>query len=301
MKPSRILFLGSQPPEKGGIASHLRDMGNISQDYIGFDVRQRFGFLKLVWFLWGKKVDLISAYHLYEGLHAFLTGKKYALTVFGEMYTEKRWWHSLVLRNANKVFATSQYCARPARDMGIDVKVIPYGVDTEHFRPENPHKAYDVLFVGYIHPRMGIDCFLRACKEGITYALVGENNSIAGLVSFNVNYDNLPAWYRDSRIYVSCANTKSPCMGLAIKEAMACGLPVIAADSGGVSEAVKHGYNGFLFEPDNDKQLREYILMLLNDPKLANKMGMNGREMVEIQFDKNKQCLEVLHELNSPD
>jgi glycosyltransferase involved in cell wall biosynthesis len=65
--------------------------------------------------------------------------------------------------------------------------------------------------------------------------------------------------------------------GLALVEAMAAGLPVIAADLGGPREIVADEIDGLLFEPGSDEHLAEKIARLIQSPDLADKLRDNGR------------------------
>ena len=71
---------------------------------------------------------------------------------------------------------------------------------------------------------------------------------------------------------------------LSILEAMRTGLPVIASDAGGVSEAVKHGINGFLIPTGAIKELKESLRKLLEDEDARAAMGEAGRVLFENHF-----------------
>ena len=67
-------------------------------------------------------------------------------------------------------------------------------------------------------------------------------------------------------------------LGVSILEAMACGLPVIATDVGGISEAVSDGDTGILVPPDDPKAMGEAMVLLASDGKLREEMGRRARE-----------------------
>jgi phosphatidylinositol alpha 1,6-mannosyltransferase len=67
---------------------------------------------------------------------------------------------------------------------------------------------------------------------------------------------------------------------LATMEAMACGLPVIAANSYALPELVHHEENGFLFEPGNSTELAHDLDLLLQDAELRQKMGARSLEII---------------------
>ncbi len=66
---------------------------------------------------------------------------------------------------------------------------------------------------------------------------------------------------------------------LATLEAMACGLPVIAADAGALPELVKPGQNGYLFQPDKSDQLARALEGMLKQPQQWQAMGQHSLEI----------------------
>ncbi len=74
---------------------------------------------------------------------------------------------------------------------------------------------------------------------------------------------------------------------LATMEAMACGLPVIAANSYALPELVQHEENGFLFQPRNSEKLASYIDALAADAALRHKMGAKSREII-VKHDRTQ-------------
>lgn len=64
-------------------------------------------------------------------------------------------------------------------------------------------------------------------------------------------------------------------------EAMASGLPVVAANSMAIPELVKDGINGYLFEPGNAIDASEKILQLASDKKLREYMSLNSLRLIK--------------------
>jgi len=81
---------------------------------------------------------------------------------------------------------------------------------------------------------------------------------------------------------------------LAMLEAMSCGLPVVATNSGETYKIIKDGWNGFLIEPKNAEQLKEKILLILNNPSLAKQLGKNARKTVLENYSLNRFINETL-------
>jgi len=68
-------------------------------------------------------------------------------------------------------------------------------------------------------------------------------------------------------------------------EAMRAGLPVAATNVSGNKELIKNKETGLLFEPGNIKDLTEKVLYLLKNKDFAGKLGENGKQLIEKQFD----------------
>ncbi len=68
-------------------------------------------------------------------------------------------------------------------------------------------------------------------------------------------------------------------------EASACGLPVVAGNSGGIPDAVRDGETGFLVPPEDPAAFADAICRLLADPGAAKRMGQAGRRAVETYFN----------------
>lgn len=77
-------------------------------------------------------------------------------------------------------------------------------------------------------------------------------------------------------------NTSTP---IKLVEAMACGLPIIGTNVGGISEYVEHKRNGYLVDPGSSGALAEGIARVIENPKLAREMGENARLFAEETFD----------------
>ena len=73
-------------------------------------------------------------------------------------------------------------------------------------------------------------------------------------------------------------------LGLVAVEAQLCGTPVIAADSGGLPDVVRHDVSGLLVAPDDPAALATAIASLLAGPERAARLGAAGREAAGTTF-----------------
>jgi len=85
----------------------------------------------------------------------------------------------------------------------------------------------------------------------------------------------LDQWYRRAAIFAMPARLEG--FGLVYLEAMAYGLPVVAADCDASPEIVEDGASGYLVPPGDSAALAERLLALLDEPELAAAMGRAGR------------------------
>ena len=226
-------------------------------------------------------------------------------------------WRILALRKAKGIFPVSHFSARLVMSLGIEqsgIEVMLNGVDTERFKPNashhNENKQKKLLTVARLDLNKGHDYVLKALsmlkEQGLTpnYTIVGQGHEemrlrqmvqdlgLEGQVVFTgfIPGNKLPAIYTFSDIYVM-ASREIPGrldlvegFGISFLEASASGLPVVAGNSGGVSDAVHHGKTGLLVNPDNPEDIASAIKGLLIDEDLAKCLGNEGRRWAETQM-----------------
>ena len=80
---------------------------------------------------------------------------------------------------------------------------------------------------------------------------------------------------------------------MAVLEAMAEGLPVVATDVGGLPELLKDGETGYLVPPSDVKSLSEHLRLLVLDPKRRRTMGLAGWHRVRSHFSVERMVEEI--------
>jgi glycosyltransferase involved in cell wall biosynthesis len=85
--------------------------------------------------------------------------------------------------------------------------------------------------------------------------------------------------------------------GIAVLEAMAMGVPVVAVESGGAGEIIEPGRSGVLIRAGNELQLVEAVERLLSDLPLRQRLHDAGRERVRSSFGAAKMAHELEHHL----
>ncbi|MEJ2702604.1 MAG: glycosyltransferase family 4 protein [Sedimentisphaerales bacterium] len=81
---------------------------------------------------------------------------------------------------------------------------------------------------------------------------------------------------------------------LTIAEAMAVGVPVVAASVGGIPEMIEDGKTGLLVDPHDPRSICEAVSKILSDETLAHSMGQSAKETAEKRFTASLACEKTL-------
>jgi phosphatidylinositol alpha-1,6-mannosyltransferase len=104
----------------------------------------------------------------------------------------------------------------------------------------------------------------------------------------DVTEEELPGLYGAADIYLGVSRRDGRSVegfGIALAEASAAGLPVIAGRSGGIPELVRDGETGLLVDPERTGPLVQAIERLLDNPQLARRLADAGRAEVERYYN----------------
>lgn len=125
--------------------------------------------------------------------------------------------------------------------------------------------------------------------------LVKQKN-LTDVITFLGYCTNVAEILSATDILVFPSHTES--FGIAVLEAMAMGIPVIASNYGGVLDSVEHEKTGVLFERKNPAALAEAMMRLAKDSDLRKKLGQEGQLRVEQNFnlDLHIKKTEMLYE-----
>ncbi len=227
------------------------------------------------------------------------------------------------------VVAPSNWLASCAEESalfgGCRIEVIPNGLDTDVFRP-NDSKTGRNLFdlptnsrlIGFgsvgplSNPRKGFEPFQNAIKslaadhDDIELVVFGasepEDPPDFGLPTHYVGYLNdeqsLSLLY--SCLDVMAVPSRYEGFGQTVTESMACGTPVVAFDATGPSDTVVHKDTGYLAEPYDPIDFANGIEWILRDEDLREQLEVNARRRAEEQYHYTtvaRQYQEVYSEL----
>lgn len=179
---------------------------------------------------------------------------------------------------ADLILANSSYSVESIYNAYKKRAVVCYlGVDTILFHPSEVEKKYDILFVGEKVPIEGYDLLeksLRFFKQKPKVRIVSRGENGRG-----ISDQELILQMNKSKIIVALSRNEP--FGLLPIEAMACGVPVVAINEGGLVESVKHNKTGILVDPDPEKIYEAIHRKILADKKLRIKFGQEGRREAE--------------------
>ncbi|MEH7305056.1 glycosyltransferase family 4 protein [Neobacillus drentensis] len=125
------------------------------------------------------------------------------------------------------------------------------------------------------------------------YRIAQEFPDHVRFLSF-IPHAEIHVWFKAADL-VLVPSIANEAFGLVNVEAMACGVPVIATNIGGMPEVIEHGKTGYLLHPQNlEAELTNYVIQLLNDPEKIQQMGHNCLDRVNENFTWEKSARRLL-------
>ena len=210
-------------------------------------------------------------------------------------------WSWRVLRRADAIITPSPFLARTLVNHGFEVRVIPNVLDLSlypfrHRRHLRPRLFWMRTFHPAYNPEMAVRVLARLQPQvpEVTLVIAGQDKGTQGKVqrlaqelgvSESVRFPgflDIAAKIREANAADIFINTnRVDNMPVAILEACAMGLPVVATNVGGIPDLLTDGETGLLV-PDNDEQaMAAAVLRLLRDPDSASRLSRNGRQLAE--------------------
>ena len=216
-----------------------------------------------------------------------------------------------LFKNATCLHFVSDYLMNEAKSLGAPpekCKVIYPGVDVSFF--ENSYSInkkivsdeITIISTGRLVWQKGISYALYAVKEliesgiNIRYKIVGEGADLTSLkfiiedlgIKKNVELvgqkspQEVKELLKRADIYLHPSVTEA--ISVAIMEAMAMKLPVIASNVGGIPELVEDGKSGILVEAADATAIADAVVRLINDTDYRRELGKRGRIIIEKKF-----------------
>ncbi len=201
-------------------------------------------------------------------------------------------------KNSDRVFVPSNSIQQFLIRKGLEVnKLISWhrGVDSSHFHPAKRNASFaqkhklahtkTILFVSRLVRIKETDTLIRFYKlieNQFNLVVVGdgpdrkrmEAKMPEATFTGHLYGEELAQTYASCDLFIFPSTTET--FGNVVLEAMASGLPVVAADEGGPRDIVQNGQTGYLVEPNNERAFFEKVLDILCNPSLAETLSQNA-------------------------
>lgn len=235
-------------------------------------------------------------------------------------FPHKSAWHGRLIRanlsHAQHICSTSHAMAAVTRQLlpGLQIDVVPFGIDTEQFKSAGKKKSGGTITVGTVKtllPKYGIDVLIRAfalvqsrlaeteLASQLRLKIVGggpdldslkrlaDSLNVAEATEFTgrVPHSEVPRELNSFDVYAALSRDESESFGVAVLEASACELPVLVTNVGGLPEVVKDGVTGIVVANEDVEAAADGLLQLVVDQQLSRSMGHAGRELVQHKYE----------------
>lgn len=230
--------------------------------------------------------------------------KPLVLSVKGEYTIEKSIWQRLYPRAIEKadIITVPSYFLKERLNLQ-DAIVIPNAIFPERFEQVR-HSEKDIINLvtitdfhfedkarGILDILEILNAAKRIATKRIKYLVVGGGPYLGQIMRQTKIYDidmeftdvlqNPKKILENSDIFIYYSHHDS--FGIALLEAMACGLPVVTNEFGAASEIIEDGKDGYIAR--TSEAYSEYLLSLVNSPELRSKVGEKARRSIEAKFD----------------
>ena len=268
------------------------------------------------------KPDVVNAHYAtgYGTLGRAVRGVPVVLNVWGSDVFDfplksavHRWWVRRNILAATLVVSTSEVMADRTLTLVPErarPRVVPFGVDTERFKPKTEHVPTGTVTIGTVKTlsnKYGVDTLVRAFAlvrertpgTDLRLRIVGdgpERQALSDLVVSlglngsvdlvgRVSHDKVPDQLRALDVFVALSRSDSESFGVAVIEAGACALPVVVSEAGGLPEVVLNGTTGAVVRRDDPAAAAEAIARLASSADLRGQWGRAGRAHVQATYE----------------
>ncbi|MED4652092.1 glycosyltransferase family 4 protein [Bacillus pseudomycoides] len=268
-------------------------------------------------------IPLVGSYH--TDFDSYL--QYYKIEFFSNMlWNYLKWFHSSMQKNFVPSPETLQQLTQKGfRNLyiwgrGVDCSLFHQAYNKDLFRKKyNITAPYILSYIGRIAPEKDIETLrtlihttIKERKDNIHWLIAGDGplaEELRETLPANVTFtgylqeENLAEAYACSDLMIFPSATET--FGNVVLESLACGTPVVGANSGGVKNIITDGKTGFLCEPKNSNSFLSSIYQLLNDEEMRKQMGIAARFYAttqswdEIFHGLYMQYEEVLHQNNT--
>jgi len=219
-----------------------------------------------------------------------------------------------IVESSDAITVISSYTGSRLREFAPDVETvtIPFGAAAvSRIRPSvetrNASDPFELLFVGRLVKRKGVDVLLRAAKllqsdRRLHVRIVGggpekqwlENYAESLGLSESVTFDGVVDSNRIAELFTTCDALVLPAiitetgdtegLGVVLIEAMGYGKPVIASSAGGIVDIVADDDTGLLVPPGDADALARAISRAMDEPEALAGIAKRGTDFAERRF-----------------
>lgn len=220
--------------------------------------------------------------------------------------------HHKILHIYNKIdvfISPSMFLRDKLKEMGFryEIKYLPNFTDLDSFQPQSKWDDNCIVYFGRLSNEKGLFTLLEAVKDiNVQLKIIGdgpirtqlEEKTVAEKIS-NVVFTGYKKGEELKREIQNAVATIAPSEWYennprTIIESFALGKPVIGARIGGIPELVEDGKTGYTFKAGNADDLRAKIMLLVENPDKAVKMGQAARKYVEQNNNPEKYYRELM-------
>jgi glycosyltransferase involved in cell wall biosynthesis len=260
------------------------------------------------------RIPLVASYHTHFDRYLAFYNIQWMVKM---LWRYIDWFHA----DCRYVFVPSASTLQDLKDRGWDEKrleVWTRGIDTKAYHP-NADKSrllakhglerskFIVFYAGRLAPEKNVNVAISAfakfqrdvCPQA-TLVLAGDGPSTdslkqqalrEGVSAHFLGFTAMPdlqQWYAASDVFLFPSSTET--FGNVVLEAMACGTPVVCADTGGVTDTVRHEWNGLCCEQGNADAFSDALEQLYRDEGMRSRFIARGlahslRQSWETIFD----------------
>lgn len=245
---------------------------------------------------------IYTAHHTYYQQHKYIK-KEFWKIIFRpfEIIGYRRSNNIICVSNSTKKVLANIYKIDPSK-----ISVIPNGIDRNKFFNKKYYKVNNsIFFVGRLDKRKGIDFLIKTLPKikskiiNIKLYIAGSGKYYPKLKNFVQNNDlnenviflgkisdnELLNWYNKVQIVIIPSVFEG--FGITAVEAMACGAPIIATNTDGLSDLIKNNSNGLLVNYNDIDDLSNKIILLLDNENIRRNFSEKGIEMSKLyQWDR---------------
>ncbi len=232
------------------------------------------------------------------------------------LLSSEAYWHKVRkhYESVDCIISPSKFLSdlvQKARALHNKVQVVHNGVSVSDYCYSSCDNNY-ILYLGRLSEEKGIELLLDSYTElfsskrkdipaEFAIKIVGTGNMMGAMKQQfkQAQFCGHLTGSELKRLIHECSFVVVPSrwyenFSMAVLESMACGKPIIASNIGGLPEQIEDGKTGFLFEPNNSKELMQKMLLLMQNAPLRSAMGKAAREKVEKEFSLEQHARKLL-------